>query len=291
MSEKASAFDAMMRRVAACDLCCNAVHGIAPAKLLVNLIAEKPTAPRYGEVPTMFSDWTSRLDARLAMVLQDWGSIGAASSLRQHYENLTTASIFPMSREAAWRETVQHRPESLQSPSHRRLVRYLEESAELEGLRLPRAFCDDIFFTNAVLCFRRGEESGNGNIDLNGSIRRCCGQKGFLGEQLRIVNPKVVVAVGGWALRGLGIDDGIESVIRRTHERNPDGFCQVMRGGLTLNVVAVLHPTAHPKKGQKDFHEKQVGDYRCIWKALTRITGLAGEALVAACFSHGDPPR
>ena len=282
MRDKKTRLHEMMQDVSRCQLCCAKGSGAARTRL-INLIAKNPEAPRYGEIPSIYTDWASRLNAKIAIILQDWGSRDDALKLRHHYECLLRTES--LSREKAWRRTVQYRPKP--SPTHKRIPLYLKRSAEREGLQLPADFVDHLFFTNAVLCFRKGNSSGANNINLERSIRNCCFKRKFLKRQLQIVSPSIVVALGGGALRGLGLRKKISDVIRSA-QSSPQGFLEREYEGLPLNIVAVLHPTARIPRGstRKQQDDKQIEDYRYIWKALSHILRLKGAKLVSTYFPN-----
>src|SRR5208337_4418007 len=128
-------------------------------------------------------------------------------------------------------------------------------------------------------------ESGGDKIDLTTSIKHCCREQNFLQEQLRIVSPSVVVALGDWALKGLGVPGSITKLMVKS-QSSPEGYVRRNCEGLPLNIVPVRHPMWHiPKDWTIDqYHEKQTEHYRYIWKALSHILRLAGADLVAACF-------
>ena len=107
MSDKLSQLGAMMQKVEKCDLCCKEGQGIEEKRLLINFITKKPQGPRYGEIPSMYTDWANRLDAKIAIVLQDWGSKDEALDLRREYENKIKQSA--MSPAEAWRQTIRER--------------------------------------------------------------------------------------------------------------------------------------------------------------------------------------
>ena len=137
MSNKLSQLDAMMQKVAKCDLCCKEGPKIKKEKLLRNFITEKPKGPRYGEIPSMYTDWAHRLDAKIAIVLQDWGSENEALALRREYENKIKQSS--MNPAEAWRQTIRERPEHLSSDTHKNIIDFLKRSAELQKLQLEVA--------------------------------------------------------------------------------------------------------------------------------------------------------
>jgi hypothetical protein len=228
--------DALMKEVAICQLCCSDDSGITEKKRLRNIVAEKPSTLRYGEIPSHYTDWATRLDAKIAIVMEDWGLASDALKLRYYYEELLANSS--LDSDQAWRETIENRPKP--SPTHKKILKYLKSSAEAEGLFLPPDFLNYIFFTNAVLCFRRdGGPSDKSNIDLTKSLQNCCGNRKFLRQQLRIVGPTIVVALGQEAWQGLGRDGAIIS-----NSSQKLLVVEYPEDGLRLNVVRMPHPVA-----------------------------------------------
>ena len=281
MNDKLSKLHRLFQRVKKCDLCCTIGNGIEKReRLLRNLIAEAPVRPRYGDIPTMYTDWASRVHAKIAIVMQDWGSARDALKLSKHYKKKAKEEC--LSLDDAWRSIVQKRPKP--SPTHRNIIRYLIKSAEREGLKLPSGFLDDLYFTNAVLCFRRGGASGSRNIDLETSIRNCCDGQKFLYGQLAIVRPLIVVAAGRWALKGLGFNEGVGPTIRSVREESAYGYKEISCDGLSLCVVPTFHPAAVRNRSRK----QQISDYQFVWKGLEHILGRDGKDLVKTCFVKGS---
>jgi predicted transcriptional regulator len=272
-SDKLSQLDAIMKDIAACQLCCSKDSEISEKKRLRNLIAEQTSAPWYGKIPSHYTDWATRLDAKIAIIMKDWGLAEDALKLRAYCEGLISSKL--LSREQAWRETIENRPKP--SPTHRKINKYMISSAEAENLHLPPNFLNHIFFTNAVLCFRcEGGPSDKDNIDLPMSLENCCGRRRYLRRQLRVVNPSVVIALGDDAWEGLYRDQAIIS-------KSSYGFMEISYpdDGLRLNVVRAPHPT---KWGKGISDTTKINDYRIIWKALSHILGLSAEKLVETCF-------
>ncbi|MBN2589866.1 MAG: uracil-DNA glycosylase family protein [Sedimentisphaerales bacterium] len=271
-ADKLSKLDVVMKDIAACQLCCGVDTTIPEKRRLRNLIAEKPSAPRYGEIPSHYTDWATRLNAKIVILMKDWGLASHALELRTYFEGLIANKS--LNREQAWLETIQNRPKP--SPTHKKIKKYLKISAVAEGLFLPPDFLNHIFFTNAVLCFRcRGKPNATDNIDLKKSLDNCCGKRKYLRQQLKIVNPAIVVALGQGAWQGL---DQSGTIISSSSQKYlvidyPDG--------LHLCVVRAPHPT---KWGKGISDTTKINEYRIIWKALSHILGLSSEKLVETCF-------
>jgi uracil-DNA glycosylase len=282
MTNKLSMLDSTMQAISECDVCCRPGQGIESDQLLRNFIAERPNGPRYGGIPHLFTDWANRLNAKIAVIGQDWGADAAAIDLRRIYEE--SVNGVPDDPAKIWRQMVKDRPGG-PSKTDENLKKFFEESARLEHLHLPETFMDNLFITNAVLCLRKGSvSSGDKNINLERSTENCCLKRMFLRQLLEIVNPVIVVALGGWALWGLGRTGGwkpLKSIIPEIRRKYPYGYVVNKYDGLSLNVVPVYHPAAQPRHRKT---EQQVEDYRFVWKSLSTVLHLSGDDLIKACF-------
>lgn len=288
MNKKLSLFDAEMQSIGRCCECSQLGGNIRADCFLRNLISERLQAPRYGGIPHMFTDWARRLNARIAVIAQDWGADIEALALRDYYEKrVETEDGTP---EDIWAELIRNRPEiqnrrELKGPSRTdtNLKKFLEKSALLEGLHLPPHFMDSIFMTNAILCFRNGSlSSGQNNIDLTRSIANCCSKRKFLRNLLEIVNPVVVVTLGQYALKGVHHSNTtLRSLLKKTRRESEHGYIISDYDGLSLRIVPVYHPSARLVNRNC---EEQVADYSFVWKSLSARLGLVGDELVRACF-------
>lgn len=270
-----------MGEISECNLCCKKGQGITPQHLLKNLIAEKPEGPYHGGIPHLFTDWSNRLNAKIAVIGQDWGAEEEAILLRKRYEQIIENTSNYSSK--IWQEEVRNRFPK-ESKTDNNIKSFFTESAKKEGLSLPDNFMDSIYFTNAVLCFRRGKIStGQTGIDLKRSYENCCFDRKFLKKQLDIVKPKIVITLGGWALWGLGRTGGwnsLKSIMKSVRNTSSLGNLTTEYDDLSLIVVPVYHPAARIDR------QKQIEDYRHIWKSLSDTTGLSNRDIIETCFSR-----
>ena len=112
-----------------------------------------------------WTQWQGNLNARVMVIAQDWGG-------KDYY--------------------VKHKGLEEDNNATNRQVCKLLESVNIQ-IRLPRETQDDrpLFFTNAVLCLKRGLLTGS----VKSSWFNNCGSA-FLRPQVELVNPKVVVTLG-----------------------------------------------------------------------------------------------
>jgi uracil-DNA glycosylase family 4 len=282
--DKLYLLNTMMQNVKDCDLCCKVGQKIPSEKLLKNFIAERPNKPLYGQVPSIWTDWAHRLDARIAVVGQDWGPwLGDKGILekRQRYEQ-QVERIGGDNGFQIWRTLIDKYNQEDDTSSD--LIGYFKASAELEGSPLPRDFIDNVFVTNSVLCARaKGQNaSGSGNFDAVKSIRNCCSERKFLHEQLDIVKPTIVIALGEGALRGLELFKGgnLRDIVERV-QASATHYISTNYYDLPLKVVPVYHPAARPRNRKC---LQQIQDYRFIWKALSNIMRLSVKVAIEACM-------
>jgi uracil-DNA glycosylase len=275
---KGFALSRLMEQVSQCRRCCEPHQGIDPEKLLHNFIAERPNAPHYGGVPNLWTDWNARLDAKIAVVGQDWGAEGGelgTTNLRRQYEEHIINTDDP---EKTWR--------NMRAPlglDRNRMAKFFQESAGREGLPpLPSRFRDYLFLTNSVLCVRRGQAySGDANFDGRRCAVNC---HDFLLEQLRIVRPAVVITLGSLPLWSLvrSTTGSLRAELERVHG-TPPGYIEATVVGLNIAIVPVFHHAARPINRSE---EQQIEDYRFLWRALRDRLQIGGQELIESCFSE-----
>ena len=279
---KASKLDLLMQRVKDCRLCCEDTE-ILPKKRLINFIAERPNWPRYGGVPSIWTDWASRLDAKIVVIGKDWGPQSDVDKYRQQYEQLSSLTG---DKSKAWRRTIRSYTNN-DDRSGQKLTEYLSESAKCVGLHLPPSFMDDVFVTNAVLCARQGNKySDKDYFDEEKSTSNCCCTQRFLQRQLEIVKPAVVVTLGKcrlWALGKMSKSKSLRRRIEEVHEA-PPGYLR--DDELGLSIVPVFHPAAYDDEESGRTNDKQIEDYSYIWRALGDSLHLSGKNLIRACFPN-----
>ncbi len=118
---------------------------------------------------------------------------------------------------------------------------------------------DDVFLTNAVLCHPRTETGGNRRPDRS-EVRRC---SGWLREQIAIVDPAVVGALGIVALDALALIETHNAELRR------DAGKAIPWDGRLL--VPLYHPS--PRAQIHRSMAAQEADFRSlrqVWEASGR---------------------
>ena len=281
--DKSSLLDTMMQDVKECALCCKVGQGIKSEKLLRNFIAERPHGPLYGGVPSMWTDWASRLEAKIVVVGKDWGTWNGPRGVNKHrqtYEERVRASGDDKDL-AIWRKMI--RKYGWEDNSSRNVIEFFMGSARFEGVELPEDFMGGVYVTNPVLCARANGTafSGSNNFDAVRSVNNCCDDKKFLKRQLEIVKPVIVVALGEVALRGLGLFEGsLHNTIESLHASDKF-YISKNYYGLPLNVVPVYHPAARPRDRTC---LEQMQDYWFIWKALSDIIGIPIQSVIPLAF-------
>jgi uracil-DNA glycosylase len=280
-NKKQEALSALIKEVAGCRRCCVQGCGIQNSKVLYNFVRFRPEGPRYGGVPSHATDWTRRLNARIMVVGQDWGAAEGelgVIALRRRFEAEASGS-----KHAAevWQEMI--RPMGTDAT---RTPMYYDASARLEGAgKVPADFMHHVYYTNAVMCVRRGSlVTGDVNIDLNTSVRNC---QPFLIEQIRLLKPAVIVTLGAWPLQSLGLLDtgGLKNTIARVQADTP-GFLNTDLGTQAVSVVPLFHHAARFADRSRD---QQINDHRFIWRALAYRLRVSGADIVAHAFS--SPPE
>lgn len=125
----------------------------------------------------------------------------------------------------------------------------------LEFAKLDRSI---IFVTNAVLCNPRDEE-GNNSTPTKIEIQNCADH---LAEQIRIINPKIVVTLGATALESTRFSSPHNLVLRNAVRTANDWFGRI------------LIPLYHP--GQRAMMHRsfanQRSDYQFVAEQLKRTT-------------------
>jgi uracil-DNA glycosylase family 4 len=242
---------------------------------LINFIADPDTD---GKVPTIWTDWFNRLDAKVAVIGQDWGPISGIRKYVSLYENRLSERLEKSNSQDVWNEIVRD-PDSMTS---RYMIDFFKQSAAIEKVNIPLGFMDSIFVTNAVLCSRKGEHfRGNHNFDAKTSTRNCLD---FLQRQIMVVKPLVIVSLGGWSLWGLSqifnfeFNGNLTAKILEIQSYNPQ-YIKVTHEESTFSIVPIFHPAA--MRSKKD----QIEDYRLIWRALKDCLKVNSQELVEIVFS------
>ena len=120
-------------------------------------------------------------------------------------------------------------------------------SALVENMGLSEA---DLYWTNLIKCYPGRKRQGGDNEPPAYAIEQC--QK-YLVEEIRLVDPEIIVAVGVFAMRWFGIKGGIKQNNGRVFkwkspclECGPKAGCTDCKtcedGFLEYRVIPVVHP-------------------------------------------------
>jgi DNA polymerase len=182
-----------------------------------------------------WSLWQGNLDAQVMVVAQDWGDV-------------------------CWFRRAGGKPTN-DSPTNTTLIELLAQ-AGLE-IKLPRETTGkgNLFFTNAVLCMK----CGGAQAEVKKEWFQNCGER-FLGPLIYIVQPKVVVCLGGKAY----------STVLRAYGRKPRKFAEAVGDPNPVELLtgrtwafAVYHCGARTQNINRKYDD-QVKDWRRIGEFLSR---------------------
>lgn len=193
-----------------------------------------------------WSQWQGNLDATLMIVGQDWGSVKFLES-----------------------KFLGGGAEDRSNPTNKRLVQLLaNENIDIDWKWRGRN--SRLFFTNAVLCLRSGASNMQGKP--NKDWFKNCVSENFLREQIKIVNPKVVVGLGRLAfdsiLRSFGLQSAFPSSI--TLSEIVQDKSGVKLGTTRARAFAVYHCGAAGwninRTEQQHYHD---------WKRIRKVLELS----------------
>lgn len=240
---KKKEFNKLIKDLGRCDKCIN-IFKKANKKLtdcsLINIYKDEEICLN---IPTIWTDWYSRIDSKIMVIAQDWGPYTDMLKYREEYIELLSTD------EDAWK-TIVNKQDTL---VHKKLYKFLKESAKLEKYNLEENFMDNIYFTNAVMCARQGTSyKDTKNFDVKPCTLNCIA---FLKKQIDIVKPKIILAIGYHPLLslskiydfeiGTNLIDSLD-IIRKDN----------------IVIIPAYHPTAQVKE------EDQLKIYRNIWKEV-----------------------
>ena len=186
-------------------------------------------------IPSIWTDWFNRLDAKIMIIGQDWGPYSDMKILNELY------MLKPSKKN--WKHLI----EQEKSNTKKQLEYYINESSH------NTYNLDDIFVTNAIMCARQGSNYRGNNIDLKKSTNNC---SKFLVKQIEIVNPKVILTLGYYPILSLSksYNFKIEKNLKETIIKYPE---------IKVNdyiIIFLYHPVAQIKKSE------QIKQYNRIWK-------------------------
>ena len=126
----------------------------------------------------------------------------------------------------------------------------------LDNVGLSRS---DIFITNAVLCNPK-DEKGNNSTPNKSEMENC---SDYLGRQIRIVDPKIIVTLGAVSLKALS---NIE-----THHLNLKESVRTMNAWNGRHVIPLYHPGQRAMVHRSKANQR--ADYQFVaeqWRRLNK---------------------
>jgi uracil-DNA glycosylase family 4 len=182
-----------------------------------------------------WSRWQGNLDAELMVIGQDWGNV---------------------------KDFCDQKGTEVDNNSTNKTLMELLNSIGFE-IDLPSAmkgFDAQLFFTNAILCLKDSEK-------LHIQWYKNCGAK-FLKPIIELIQPKVVVTLGTWALQAVQKEFGLwEISLKDIIKKDTAGFPL----NDTTRLIAVYHPSPRVINSKIRTLEQQKSDWKRIHQALVKI--------------------
>ena len=249
---KRKKFEELKERIKVCENCCDKQDEDIPNHL-INIFSKDLD----DKIPTIWTDWRNRLDAKIMIVGQDWGPIKDMLRYKEECEKLWKGK--EKQRAPIWEEFVSRQ----ESTTNKRMTNYMIESAKEYGLKFEKEDMRKIYVTNAILCARKGNEyRGNKNCNVSKYTRYC---SYFLKEQIKIVHPKVILTLGYYPLKALSQEYSfpIEKTLEQTILKLQKDVITIREEGSEIEIIPTWHPVAQIKR------ERQIENYKKIWKFVS----------------------
>lgn len=229
---KEKLFDNLIKEMGKCQKCLNMCSKKGKDYSLINIYKNEDFAKN---IPSIWTDWSNRLDTNIMIIGQDWGPFNDMKALNNKYLEDKTIDNW---------EKIMDEEKSL---TKKQLISFLRESSNGKLTDISH-----IYITNAIMCARkRGGYRGN-NIDLKRSTLNC---QNFLYKQIEIVKPKIILTLGYYPLYSLAsiYNFEIEKNLTNTIAKYPEIKVN------DLVIIPLYHPAAQIRK------EEQLKQYERIW--------------------------
>ena len=228
-------FDLLIDEMSFCQKCVSLKSSRGVDCSLINIFKDKSFSKN---IPSIWTDWYNRLDSSILVVGQDWGPYNDMKKLQDEYIKDETIEN--------WKNLI----ESEKSLTKKQFTKFLIESSngKLDSI-------DEVYFTNAIMCARCGENYRGNNINLKYSTINC---SNYLKRQIEIVKPKVILSLGYFPLLSLSLIFGFS--IEENLKRSIDELSVIEIGDYV--IIPLYHPVAQVKR------EIQMEQYRKIWNYL-----------------------
>lgn len=223
-----------------CSKCTNLISCKGKDYSLVNIFKDKNF---YKNIPSIWTDWYTRLNSKIMLIGQDWGPYTDMKKFNKLYMDMTTKEN--------WKKLIDQE----KSMTKKMLTNYLIKSAEQNSISIGSDFLDYIFITNAIMCARKGSNYRGNNINLKLSSSNC---SKFLQKQIEIIKPKIILTLGYYPLYSLAKIYKFNICPTLAENINLYGEFKVY----SFLIVPLYHPVAQIKK------EEQLKQYSKIWKYI-----------------------
>ncbi|MCB9790401.1 hypothetical protein H6764_00030 [Candidatus Nomurabacteria bacterium] len=209
---------------------------------------------KHNFIPNLWFDWARRLDADVMIIGQDWGPYIELKKVIDQYEIEKSLSGFDY--DDFLLRTANSRTEKL-------IFRILQKTyLEKYSRQMPAQLLSEFIFTIAVMFTRQGKHfRGSEYFDPTQSIEN---SYQYLSRQIEIVQPLVVIPLGGLALKivneyfNLGF--GEKTVTQIIQDTEPTGYIE----SDSTSIIPCFHPAAHISP------DKQAKQWKVLWDVLDK---------------------
>lgn len=231
---KKQAFDNLISSLSNCSNCQNLKSSKNDCSL-INIFKNQEFAKN---IPSIWTDWYNRLDAKVMIIGQDWGPYEDMKKLNLAYcQNKNNKN---------WQYLIEQET----SLTKKQLTKFIEISSKGKYKNL-----DKFYITNSILCARQGSYYRSNNINLKKSTHLCVN---YLKEQINIIKPQVILTLGYYPLMALSeiFNFQLNKTLKECIKSMP--IIRVEK----YTIIPLYHPVAQVKK------EEQLAQYEKIWENL-----------------------
>jgi hypothetical protein len=203
---------------------------------------------KHSFIPNLWFDWKRKVEASIMVIGQDWGPYKELKKLIDEYQVKSKKEDFDYDKFLL--ETFSSRTEDF-------IKDVVKDTYESHfNKELNTSIWSKFIFTVAVLFTRRGEHfRGNEYYDENFGLEE---SQSYLQKQINIVDPKVIVALGGAAWKNIRDIYGLKKYPKQISKVIDLTKGQVIKLGNKI-VIPAFHPACHVTK------EEKVGPWTNIW--------------------------
>jgi uracil-DNA glycosylase len=203
-------------------------------------------------IPNKWFDWERRADAKIMIIGQDWGPYIALKKYVDDYETSKDEPDFDYDKFLF---------KSLSSRTEKFIIKVIEDTyRDYYGDFNPQIW-EEFFFTMAVLFTRPGKHfRGNHNFDEKRSYEI---SYPYVSEQITIVQPKVIVTLGGLGFKA--VNDHFKLGLEKKT------VTQIIKDLTTKDHIIQLDnttiiPNFHPASHTSPILQKQI--WSQMWKYI-----------------------